>query len=187
MRRSARRLDRSHGRRRQWRTYASNRGLARREACGFFEGFPDDQRCLAYQRLTTNHVGVASLRGGGGVFDLEDDAGNTVRVNAEHLVIVGEEGEGTLVPSGAMIEVLGEARVVVAEDVLASSQRATPRIVEIYGTADVPLALHVTAPAPAPATATKVRVNAAREASEVTENDDASHADDARPTARHTR
>lgn len=135
---------------------------------------PEGAPCLAYERakfvaLERRSDGAfgphAMLYSGGGEFELDDGSGVRAVVRAEHVLIVGgswREGE-LMVPTDAVLEVVGDAEWVAADDApsLANAgPRSAARVLRVRGTDAEPVLLRVVeAPAPKRA-ATGVRVAA---------------------------
>lgn len=121
---------------------------------------PDGRPCLAHQRLSAEKVLAPKVRSGGCVFELVDDAGRRVRVDARHAVIVDVDREPVTIMPGAKIEVLGVAHHAVTEDLPADGPRGVSRVVELRGTDDAPIVIRVLAPT----TDARVRIDAGAEA-----------------------
>lgn len=98
------------------------------------------------RRVGSGETAYFRQRVGGGEFVLDDGSGTVAIVRCEYVKIVGgvRVGERLIVPDGARLEVVGNARWDVADDeVTVSHARSAARVVRIEGTADEPVLLRV--------------------------------------------
>ncbi|MBI5517767.1 MAG: hypothetical protein HY909_28610 [Deltaproteobacteria bacterium] len=103
---------------------------------------PSGARCAACEERPVL-VGTVLARSSGGVFTLETADGQAVRVFAEHVRVADgpRDGASLVVPDGAAVEVLGQARWRVDEG--GEALRESRRVLELRGTASRPLLLRV--------------------------------------------
>lgn len=111
---------------------------------------PKKVSCLAFEstKLDPGEYKRGAIVDGGGEFEIDDGSGVVAIVRAEHFLIVGgvEVDGQTIVPAGARVEVVGDARWDVASsDRGASHARQAARVVRVEGSIDRPLLLRVIA------------------------------------------
>jgi hypothetical protein len=103
---------------------------------------PGGGRCAACEERRVL-VATVLARSSGGVFALETADGQAVRVFAEHVRVVDgpRDGGALVVPDGAAVEVLGQARWRVDDG--GEALRESRRVLELRGAASKPLLLRI--------------------------------------------
>jgi hypothetical protein len=107
---------------------------------------PSGQRCVAYASRVNRQGSDLELDAAAGTFVLEDGSGARALVSSRNVVIVGgvPGRHELMIPDGARVRVVGEARwrVATAEDA-GGGLRSAAQSLEVTGTAEAPLVLEL--------------------------------------------